>query len=87
MNCAFPWKSIFIVIKKGKNSLSVSYDYERNITIQILPNISRSKGNQALKLDQLIEYDKNIILKKSYLIVVEKLKLDPFMKNQDWAYL
>ena len=29
-----------------------------------LPNISRSKGNQTMKFDQLIEY--NIFLEKSY---------------------
>ena len=27
------------------------------ITIHILPNISRSKGNQAMKFDKLIEYN------------------------------
>ena len=28
---------------------------EQTIVIHILPNISRSKGNQAMKFDQLIE--------------------------------
>ena len=37
------------------------------IAIQILPNISRSKGNQAMKFGQLIEYNmRNIFLEKSY---------------------
>ena len=37
------------------------------IAIQILSNISRSKGNQALKFGQLIDYNmRNIYLKKSY---------------------
>ena len=37
------------------------------ITIPILPNISRSKGNQIIKLSQLIEYSiTNIFLEKSY---------------------
>ena len=37
------------------------------IAIQILSNISRSKGNQALKFGQLIDYNmRNIFLKKSY---------------------
>ena len=37
------------------------------IAIQILSNISRSKGNQALKFGQLIDYNmRNICLKKSY---------------------
>ena len=36
------------------------------ITIQILPNISRSKDNQAVKFGQLFEYImRNIFLKKS----------------------
>ena len=38
----------------------------QTITIHILSNISRSKGNQTMKFDQLIEYNKrNIFLKKS----------------------
>ena len=37
------------------------------ITIQIFPSISRSKGNQAMKFGQLIEYNMtNIFLEKSY---------------------
>ena len=33
--------------------------------IHILPNISQSKGNQKMKFDQLIEYNKaNIFLQK-----------------------
>ena len=39
---------------------------EQIITIYILPNISRSKGNQAMKFGQLTEYNKiNIFLQKS----------------------
>ena len=34
---------------------------QQTITIQILPNISRSKGNQTMKLGQLIEYNKRKI--------------------------
>ena len=38
------------------------------ITIHILPNISRSKGNQTIKFDKLIQYKmRNILLKKSYI--------------------
>ena len=40
--------------------------YQR-IEIHILPNISRSKGNQAIKFGQLIEYNiGNISVEKSY---------------------
>ena len=36
------------------------------ITIQILPNISRSKANQTKKIDQLMEYNMSkIFLEKS----------------------
>ena len=35
----------------------------QTIAIHILPNISRSKGNKAIKFGQLTEYDKRIMLK------------------------
>ena len=39
---------------------------KKAITIHILPNISRSKGNQTMKFGQLIEYIMgNIFLEKS----------------------
>ena len=39
---------------------------EETIAIHILPNISRSKGNQAMKFGQLIEYNmKNISVEKT----------------------
>ena len=38
---------------------------QQTITMHILPNISRSKGNQTMKLGQLLEYNKrNIFLQK-----------------------
>ena len=38
---------------------------EQTIAVNMLPNTSRSKANQTLKLRQLIEYNKrNIFLKK-----------------------
>ena len=38
---------------------------KQTIAIHILTNISRSKGNQTMKLGQLIEYNRrNIILQK-----------------------
>ena len=37
------------------------------MAIHILPNISRSKGNQTMKFGELIEYNmRNIFLEKSY---------------------
>ena len=39
----------------------------QTIAIHILPNISRSKGNQTMKFGQLIEYNmRNIFLEKPY---------------------
>ena len=40
---------------------------QATITIHILTNISRSKGNQVMKFHQLIEYNmRNIFIEKSY---------------------
>ena len=41
----------------------------QTIAIHILPSISRGKGNQTMKFDQFLEYNKrNIFLKKNYAI-------------------
>ena len=51
------------------------------ITIHVLSNISRSKGNQTMKLGMLIEYNmRNIFLEKSYLKCGGKGKPIPFYK-------
>ena len=40
---------------------------EQTILIHVLPNISRSKSNQVMKFDQLIEYNmRTIFVEKSY---------------------
>ena len=40
---------------------------QQTIVMHILPNISRSKGNQTIKFGQLIEYNmRNIFLEKLY---------------------
>ena len=38
----------------------------QTIAIHILPNISKSKGNQTMKFGQLIEYNKRIFFFKNY---------------------
>ena len=44
-----------------------SHPEKQTIAIHILPNISRSKGNQTMEFNQLLEYNmKNIFLEKSY---------------------
>ena len=54
--------------------------WKQTITIHILPNISRSKGNETMKFGQLIDYNDT---QK----VVEKLVPDPFLKNQNSLFL
>ena len=45
------------------------------IIVHILPNIPRSKGNQTMKLSQVIEYNRIFFLEKSV--------RDTFIKNQN----
>ena len=41
---------------------------KQTITIHMLTNISRSKGNQTMQFNQLLEYNKNnVVHKKSYM--------------------
>ena len=57
---------------------------QQTITINILPNILRSKDNQVTKFGQLIEYNmRKFILKNYTQNVLEKLFLDPFLKSQN----
>ena len=52
------------------------------IAIHIFTNISRSKGNQAMKFGQLIEYNmKNIFLEKSYTKCGRETIPRPFSKK------
>ena len=61
---------------------------KQTIAIQISFNISRSKGNQTMKFDQLIEYNmSNIFVEKLCKNMVEKLFPDPFLQNNNWVYL
>ena len=58
---------------------------KQTITIHILPNISRSKDNQAMKVGQLIKYNMGIYyisLKNQAQNVVEKLFPGSFLKSQ-----
>ena len=62
--------SKFIMSQPGKQT----------ITIHKLPNISRSKGNQAMKFGQETEYYKrNTFLQKSCRNVAERLVSDIFL--------
>ena len=56
-------------------------DYQA-FAIHIFANISRSKGNQAIKFDQLIEHNiRNIFLEKSYTKLGREAILGPFSKK------
>ena len=53
------------LIRKLTSKFMTSQPGLQTIAIHILPNISQSKGNQALKFGQLVEYYKgNIFLQK-----------------------
>ena len=55
---------------------------QQTIVINILPNISRSKGNQKMKFAQLIEYNmRNILLEKSYTKCGGETSPRPFSGN------
>ena len=55
---------------------------QKVITVHILPNISRSKANQAMKFGQLIEYNiRNILLRKPYAKCGGEIIPRPFSKE------
>ena len=57
---------------------------KQTIAIHILPNISRSKGNQAMNFGQLIEYNmRNNFLEKSYTKCSGESIPRPFSKNKN----
>ena len=59
---------------------------KQTIAIHILPNISRSKGNQKMKFSQLIQYDmRNIFLEKSYTKCDGEIISRPFSKKSNFS--
>ena len=65
-----------------------SHIEKQTITIHILPNISRSKGNQTKESCQLVEYNmRNIFLEESYTKCGGETIPRPFYKIQNWVYL
>ena len=55
---------------------------KKTITMQILPNVSRSKDNQKMKFGQLIQYNmRNIFLEKSYTKFGGETIRRPFFKK------
>ena len=56
--------------------------------MHILNNISRIKGNKTMKFVQLLEYKmRNIFLEKSCTKCGGETISDPFLQNQNYAYL
>ena len=75
---------IFVLIRKlwliFKSMMSQTG--QQIITMHILPNISRSKGNQSIKFGQLTEYDmRKIFLEKSYTKCSREASLRNFYKK------
>ena len=68
-------------MKKIILKFTTSQREKQTIAIQILPNISQSKGNQTMKFSQLIEYNKrNIFLQKLWgETEAERLLPDPLL--------
>ena len=57
------------------------------MVIYILPNISRSKDNQTIKFDQLIEHNmRKSFLEKSYIKCGRESIPRPFPEWSNWAY-
>ena len=54
---------------------------KQTIAIHILTNISRRKDNQATKFGQLIEYNRNIFLEKSFTKCGRETIPRPFSKK------
>ena len=60
----------------------ISQPGKQTITMHIFTNISRSRGNQAVKFGQLIEYNiRSIFKKKSYTKCSRVTFSCPFLKN------
>lgn len=55
---------------------------KRITKIRILFNISRSKGDLTMKLDQIIQQKIRNVFFKNYTQIVKKLLLDTFINNQ-----
>ena len=72
----FLWPFCYLEKRLDKKVMVVNfkiYDVttgQQTITLHVLPNISRSKGNQAIKLGQLIQYS----VKNVFSEIMQKLR-------------
>ena len=82
------WKKSLIRKIRLISEFITSQSRKETIAIQILPYISKIKGNQTTKFGQLIEYKmRNLFLEKSYKKCCGETIPRPFLKNQNWACL
>ena len=80
----FMLKAFFVVTRKLRlvSKFMTPQTGKQINAIHILPNISRSKGNQTMKFGQLIEYNmRNIFLEKSHSKYNGKVSNTIFLKN------
>ena len=64
------------------STFMTSQPEKQTISTHILPNSSRSKGNQAMEFGQLIKYNKsNIFVEKSYIKYDGKTISRPFSQK------
>ena len=79
----FRFLSLLFWSRKKTDSKFITPSTEKHIiTKLILPNISRTKDNQAAKFGQLIEYNvRNIFLEKWYVKYGKKVVPDSFSKS------
>ena len=83
------WLFGYVERQLGKSNLLLTSNFmtsktgQQIITIQIVPNFWRSKGNQAMKFGQLTKYKRNIFLKSHEENQLGRLVPDPslFLKK------
>ena len=80
------WYFGYLVKRRDKKAMFNFKSYDV-VTIHILPNISRSKGNQTTKFGQLIEYTmRNVFLEESWAKCREEASLRPFYKKSKLSF-
>ena len=68
-------------LKRVISNFMTSLPFYQTLLTHILPNISRSKGNQTMKFGQLIDCNiRNIFLEKSYTKCGGETSPRPFLK-------
>ena len=80
------WYFGYLVKRRDKKAMFNFKSYDV-VTTHILPNISRSKGNQTTKFGQLIEHTmRNVFLEESWAKCREEASLRPFYKKSKLSF-